>query len=270
MLWALGYSEQALQRSREALALARELADPQSMAFTLYNACTVHHFRREWQTAREHGEMLIALGQEQAFAFHVASGFVVRGLALIEQGQEEEGIAQTRQGLAALQGTGATLPWTVWSAPLAEAYWKLGYIEEGMALLKDAFTLTSKNGGHLYEAELYRLKGELTLQRAGSRLQAIGLREKTEEEGVRLQALGLREKAEEAERCFHKAIKVAQKQQAKSLELRATVSLARLWQQQGKQAEARQRLAEIYGWFTEGFDTKDLQEAKVLLEELSR
>lgn len=135
VLWVLGYSEQALQRSREALALARKLADPQSIAFALYDVCTVHHFRREWQTVREQGEMLITLGQEQAFAFHLASGLVARGLASIEQEQEEEGIALMRQGLAALQGTGATLPWTVWSAPLVEAYRKIGCLEEGMALL---------------------------------------------------------------------------------------------------------------------------------------
>src|SRR5262249_5917939 len=128
---------------------------------------------------------------------------------------------------------------------LAELYGKAGQGEEGLSLLAEALTLVHKTGERFYEAELYRLKGELTLQ---SPVQS--LRSKAEEE---------------AEECFYQAVDIARRQQAKSLELRAVMSLSRLWQGQGKKEQAHQLLAEIYGWFTEGFDTKDLQEAKALL-----
>jgi predicted ATPase len=182
----------------------------------------------------------------------LAFGTILQGWALTEQDQREEGIAQLQQGLAAWRATGAELYRPYFLSLLAEAYGRSGQIDNGLATVAEALDLVNATGERFYEAEVYRIKGELLLT----------------QEGVRLQAEGLREKTEEAERCFHKAIEVAQQQHAKSLELRATMSLARLWQQQGKSAEARQMLADIYGWFTEGFDTKDLQEAKTLLEEL--
>ncbi len=154
-----------------------------------------------------------------------------------------------RQGLDAQRATGAEVGRPCLLALLAEAYGKVGQAEEGFAVLAEALAIVHKNGERWYEAELYRLKGELTL--AQSSVQSLESRVK------------------EAEECFHKAIEIAHRQQAKSLELRAVMSVSRLWQQQGKKDEARQMLAEIYGWFTEGFDTKDLQEAKALLEELS-
>ena len=126
-------------------------------------------------------------------------------------------------------------------------------MEGGRAALTEALAIANETGEHVYEAELYRLNGELLLA----------------QEGYRLQAISYGEKIEEAEACFHKAIEVARRQSAKFLELRAIVSLARLWQQQGKKDEARQLLAVIYGWFTEGFDTKDVQEAKALLDQLT-
>jgi predicted ATPase len=175
-----------------------------------------------------------------------------------------------QQGLASFQATGAELGWLDHLPWLARAYGKVGRVEEGLAVLTEALTVVDNTGARAYEAELYRLRGELLLMQEGYRLQAVGHRENTEEEGPRLQAEGRREKTEEAEECFLKAIEIACKQQAKSLELRATVSLARLWQQQGKPHEARTILSAIYNWFTEGFDTKDLQEAQALLEELSR
>jgi predicted ATPase len=132
---------------------------------------------------------------------------------------------------------------------LAEAYGKVGQVEEGLTALAEALAMSNKNGERCWEAELYRLKGELTLQ---SKVQS--LRSKVQEE---------------AEECFHRAIDIARHQRAKLWELRTVMSLSRLWQQQGKQHKAHKMLAEIYGWFTEGFDTKDLQEAKALLEELT-
>jgi predicted ATPase len=162
-------------------------------------------------------------------------------------------MAQLQQGLAAYQATASELFRPYHLALLAAAYGRMAQGEEGLAVLAQALAFVDKTGERFNEAELYRIKGELLLAQAGSRLQAGGFRGKTEE----------------AEKCFLQAIAIAQKQQAKSWELRAVMSLARLWQQQGKKDEARQLLAEIYHWFTEGFDTKDLQEAKALLEELS-
>ncbi len=139
-------------------------------------------------------------------------------------------------------------------ALLAEAYGKGGQAEEGLSALSEALAVVDKTGERYYEAELYRLKGELTLK---SEVKTSQNKSQASLES-------------EAEECFLKAIEIARRQQAKSWELRAVISLARLWQQQGKKAEARQMLAEIYGWFTEGFDTADLQEAKALLDELAQ
>jgi predicted ATPase len=254
VLWFLGYPDQALKKSQEALTLAKELSHSVSLASALYAAVVLHHLRREWQIIQERTEALITLATEQGFAFRVVQGTIFRGRMLVEQGQVEEGSAQIRQGIAADQAIGAEVGRPYELALLAEAYGKVGQVDEGLNALAEGLTVAHKTGEGWYEPELYHLKGELTLRQAGSRIQAVGGREKTEE----------------AEECFLKAIAVAQKQQAKSLELRAVMSLARLWQQQGKKDEARHLLAEIYGWFTEGFNTKDLQEAKALLEELSR
>jgi predicted ATPase/class 3 adenylate cyclase len=268
-LWLLGYPVQALQRSQEALALARELSHPFSLAFALNLAGWLHQFRREGQEARERAEEVITLANEQGFSLLSAQGTLVRSWALVEQEQGENGIAQMRQGLAAWQATGAELGRPRWLALLAEAYGKVGQAEGGLNVLAEALAEVEKTGERFYEAELYRLKGQLTLQQfkvQSSRFKVATSQPLTPS----TQHLAPYTHAEaEAEACFHKAIEIARKQQAKSLELRATVSLARLWQQQGKHHAARTMLSEIYGWFTEGFDTADLKEAKALLEELA-
>jgi predicted ATPase len=249
-LWLMGYPDQALKKSHEALTLAQEVSHPYSLAMALDFATRLHQFRREWPAVQERAEAMIALSSEQGFALTFAWGTIMRGWVLAEQGQGEEGIAQMRQGLAACRATGAELTRPFYLTLLAEAYGKVGQVEEGLQVLAEALDAVDKSGERFCEAELYRLKGELTL--AQSSVQSLGASVQTE-----------------AAACFLKAIEVARKQQAKSWELRAAMSLARLWQQQDKKDEARQMLAEIYGWFTEGFDTKDLQEAKALLEELS-
>jgi TOMM system kinase/cyclase fusion protein len=253
VLWLLGYPDQALKRNHEALTLAQELARPFGLAFALGSAAMLHQYRREGQITQERAEATISLSREQGFPYFLTVGTILQGWALAEQGQEEEGIRQMCQGMAAMQATGAELNKSYGLALLAEAYGKVGQVGKGLAVLAKALALVDKTGERVYEAELYRLKGELLLTQESCRPQAVGYTEKTEE----------------AEACFHKAIEIARKQQAKSLELRAVMSLSRLWQQQGRKEEARQMLAEIYGWFTEGFDTKDLQEAKALLNELA-
>jgi tetratricopeptide (TPR) repeat protein len=230
VLWELGYPDQALKRSQEALTLARELAHPFSLATALIFAADVHQRRREAHMTYEWAEEALVLSREQGFAFRLAQATVLRGWALVEQGQGEAGIAQIRQGLVAYRATGVATPGYL--GLLVEGYKNVGQIEEGLRVIEE------RRG-----AGLYRLKGELLLTRSS-------------------------EHQAEAETCFHQALDATHRRQAKSQELRAARSLARLWQHQGKQAEARALLALIYGWFTEGFDTADLQEAKALLDEL--
>jgi predicted ATPase len=184
----------------------------------------------------------MTLSTEQHMAFFLSHGTILRGWALVEQGQGKEGMDQIRQGLAAYRATGAEVEWPYWFALLAEAYGKAGQAEEGLSVLAEALVEVHKNEWRFCEAELHRLRGELLLLSADN---------------------------EAAEACFHQALDIACRQQAKSLELRAAMSLVRLWQRQGKRTEARELLAPIYGWFTEGFDTIDLQEAKALLDTLA-
>jgi predicted ATPase len=259
VLWNLGYADQALNRIHQALSLARELSHPFSLAFALCLAAWLHQYRREGQATQEWAEASITLSTEQGFPFWLAQGTCWRGWALAEQGQGEEGIKQLRQGLTAWRATGTEVARTHFLALLAEAYSQVGQTEEGLTVLTEALAMMDKTGERMYEAELYRLKGELTLQSQGKSKQAKASQGKSK----------VQSPESEAEECFRKALDVARRQSAKSLELRAVMSLVRLWQQQGKREEAHKMLAEIYGWFTEGFDTKDLQEAKTLLEELS-
>ncbi|MBI3796152.1 MAG: hypothetical protein HY268_04170, partial [Deltaproteobacteria bacterium] len=256
--WQLGYPDQALKRSRAALTLAQELAHTHSLAFALSSASMHHLHRREWRVSQERAEALIALSREQGFAHFLTLGTIMRGGALIMQGQEEEGITQLRQVLAAERASVSAGRRVLVLMLLAEAQGKVGQAEEGLALLAEALAVADKL--RPYEAEMYRLKGELTLKQSEVR----GPRSEVDNPQSAFHNPQL-----DAEACFLKAIEVARRQQAKSLELRATVSLARLWQRQGKTTAAQQMLAEIYGWFTEGFDTADLQEAKALLEELA-
>ncbi|MEW6296360.1 MAG: adenylate/guanylate cyclase domain-containing protein [Thermodesulfobacteriota bacterium] len=264
-LWHLGYPDQALQRSREALALAHELSHPFSVVYALRFAALLHQYRREAPVVQERAEAGIALATEHGFARELAWATIVQGWALAEQGHGEEGIAQMRQGLAAYRATGSQLFWPHFLVLLAEAYGKTGQTEEGLNALAEALAAAEKNGERINEPELCQLKGELTLQKEG-RDWRVGSGPSSPIPSLRPQvSSGV---AQAAERDFLKALEIA-RQQAKSLELRASVSLARLWQQQGKRQEAHNLLAEIYGWFTEGFDTADLQEAKALLDELA-
>jgi class 3 adenylate cyclase/predicted ATPase len=244
-LWLLGYPDRALARSNQALALARDLAHPFSLVLGLHCAAIVHQLRREPQLAEKREDAVIAFSAERGLSFFSWWASIVRGWAVAKQERGAEGIAQIREGLAAVKagGTEVGLPWGL--ALLAEALGNKSRAEEALKVLAEALTVASKNGDLVYDAEIYRLEGELLL--ASSRA----------------------DNRSEAESCFRRAIEIARRQQAKSWELRAVTSLSRLLQKQGKKDEARRMLAEIYGWFTEGFDTADLKDAKALLEELS-
>jgi serine/threonine protein kinase/predicted ATPase len=242
VLWALGYPEQALELSREALKLGREVPHALSQGFAPAWAAMTHQYLREWQQVLELAEAAIERAAELGLAGWLFWGKILRGRAVVEQGQATEGIDEMRHSLAALRAIGTEVFFPSFLCLLAEAYGKAGQITESLATLAEAQTLVEKNDERFLEAEVHRLRGELLLGEAAS---------------------------SESEQRFHRAIEIAQRQQAKSLELRAAMSLARLWQKQGRREEARALLAGIYGWFTEGFQTPDLREAKTLLEELS-
>jgi predicted ATPase len=262
VLWHLGYPDQARQQSAAALTLAQERSHTLSVAGARSYAALLHQLRRDRLLTHEWAEAAITLAREHGIPVGLGQGTVLQGWALAEQGQSEEGISQIRQGLATHQAAGIGLLHSYFLALLAEAYGKAGQAEDELATLAEALTGVDKSGERFYEAELYRLKGELTLQQSGVRSPTSAV--------LSTQHLTPSTQAEvEAEACFHKAIEITRLQSAKSLELRAVMSLSRLWQQQGKKKEAHEILAEIYGWFTEGFDTKDLQEAKALLAELT-
>jgi predicted ATPase len=243
-LWLLGYPDQALQQSRQALALASELAHPYSLCYALNWAGMLHIYRRESQAVHERTERTIVVAHEQGFAMWKASGPILRGWVLAEEGRKTEGIALMRQSLVTWLATGTHLFRPYYLGLLAEACGKAGQAAEGMSLLTEALDAAHKTGERFYEAELYRLTGELLLQ-------------------------GFPLKVSEAENSFNRALDIARRQQAKSLELRAATSLARLWGEQGRRVEAHDLLVSVYGWFTEGFDTADLTEAKALLDELA-
>jgi predicted ATPase len=269
-LWYLGYPEQARKRCEAAVTLARQVDHPYSLAWALNAASWLHWYRQEGQMAYELADEAIVLATEQDFPHWVAMGFQMRGNALARLGQWAEGMEQLRWGVEAYQATGA-LAGRDWElTELARGCLNRGQYEEGLHLIQEALDLTREEAKGLrhYEPEKYHAKGELILQQfnvQGSKPVLSGV-EGFEDESPQST---FRNPQSEAEACFLKAIEIAQSQKAKSWELRAATSLARLWQQQGKRAEAHKLLSDVYNWFTEGFDTKDLQEAKALLKELA-
>jgi class 3 adenylate cyclase/predicted ATPase len=246
-LWFLGYPEQALRKNDEALALARNLSHPYSLAAALDFSAWVDQFVQDRQGAQKHAEAAIAISTEHEFVFWLLTGTILRGWAMTAGDQAKDGFAQMRQGLSAYEATGAGIMRPYYLSLLAQVFGDMGQEAEGHRLLDEAQALVQDSDERWWEAELYRLKGELTLKQLSS--------PGSESD---------REKV--AEDYFDKALRIASSQGAKSLELRAAVSLCRLRRRQGKEAEGRQTLAEVYGWFTEGFDVADLQEARALLE----
>jgi predicted ATPase/DNA-binding SARP family transcriptional activator len=241
-LWCLGYPEKALQRSQEALALARELDHAFSTVDVLrYAGCILDQLRGDAPKLRDHAEQLVRISKGKGFASFEAQGLCDRGYALAKLGKVHEGIEQLRHGLMALRSIGARICNTQVLEELAESQAMAGQPEEGLATLAEALDLVDETDERYFEAELYRLRGELQLI-VGDEV--------------------------EAEKSLLKAIEVAGRQEAKSWELRAKIDLARLWQKQSRREEAREMLTQIYGWFEEGFEEPDLKAARALLEEL--
>jgi predicted ATPase len=250
ILELLGYSDQASKKMEEALASAHKQSHAFSLAVAILHTFVSPYLRREWRKLQEQqAEAAIAICMEQRFGNLLAQARCFKGYALAQQGQTEQGIAELRAGMDAQFATGASLfrPWAF--CLLAEAYGTAGRFEEALAAIAEGIAITEKTGERHNEAELHRFKGELTLKASG--VEAPKAAET------------------EAEECFRRSIEIAHQQEAKLFELKAVISLSRLWKQHGKNTEARQRLAEIYGWFSEGFDTANLKEARALLEELS-
>jgi adenylate cyclase len=241
-LWYLGFPDKAMIRARESHSLALEIDQKNSLAHALLTKLWFHLFRRELQLIHEPMRELNKISQSEAF-YYVTYGVYFQGYIQVHEGRVEEGLARMLESRAALQAIGHISNTAFMNAHLSEAYAIAGSLEEAMNVLDEGRTYLARSGERYYEAEVLRIEGETLLKQ--------------------------RQPEAKAEASFQKAIEVARRQQARSLELRATMSLARLWQKQSKKKEARQRLIEIYDWFTEGFDTRDLVEAKALLEELS-
>jgi len=237
---ALGYADQAQQWCREALVLARQGEHIPSLAYAECFVALVCQCRRDVAGAQAHGDALLALAAAHRLPLRAAQGRIFRGWALAMHGEAATGVAHLRQGLASPDvGPESLRPH--WLVLLAEAYGRAEQPEAGLQVLAEAVTLMATTEMWWSEAEMSRLQGELRLQLASPEVP-------------------------QAEACFLQALAVARRQQAKALELRAALSLSRLWRQQGKREAARELLAPIYRWFTEGFDSPDLQEAKTLLE----
>ncbi len=242
--WLLGFPDQAVVQAEEAVALARDLAHLFSLILALTFSSFLRHFRREAGLAREHAQAVMTFYTEQGTSPHyLATAGIVRGWADADQTKAIQGIAEIQHGLDQLEAMRVHQRRPYYLAILAEACNSVGEPEHGLSALSKAAAFMEETGEGWWGAEIHRLKGELLLHRS------------SEGQG-------------KAEASFRKALNIARRQESRSLELRAAASLARLWADQGKRAEAYDLLVPVYDWFTEGFETADLKEAKALLEEL--
>jgi predicted ATPase len=241
-LWFLGFPDRAMESLGAALALSQRLAHVQSLTFAQNYAALLHNWRREFTAARLQAEAVIAASSKHRLPQELAMGIICRDIALVGLGQQAEGIAQLHASLAAWNATGARLHCTAWLGCLAEAHFRAGQLDNALSALDRAAETAAATGESHYQAELYRLRGAVLVE--------IG-------------------DAAEGTSWLQRAIETARSQQAKSLELRAATSLARLWVEHGRRTQAHDLLAPVYGWFTEGFGTQDLKDARELLDELA-
>jgi class 3 adenylate cyclase/tetratricopeptide (TPR) repeat protein len=243
-LWMLGYPDQALKRVEEARRYAEKLRRPHSTAFALQNAIAIASFRREHRAIVKDAQTLVEIAREHGFPYWTASATMTLGRALITRPEtRNEGREKLRQGIEDLAVTGAGLLSQFSFCLLAEGCLEAGEIDEGLAAVAQSLAGIETAGQRMHESEVYRLRGELLLQRPGNEAAA--------------------------EQSFRQAIEIAHRQEAKSYELRGATSLTRLLAARGDRDEARAILAPVYGWFTEGFDTADLKDAKALLDTLA-
>jgi predicted ATPase len=263
-LWLLGYPDQALKLGRETLALVGNGSDHLALAAARLYGANLHQLRREVQDTRRVAEELLLQASEQGVTWWLEGGRALRGWALAQQGHWSEGAAQVREGIAGLRASGIEMRQTFHLALLAESLMAGDQIEEGLAVAAEALAVVEATGERFYEAELHRLRGELLLRQESGAGRPFPAEPAAARPHVPDSSwLG------EAAACFRRALDVARRQGAKSLELRAALSLARLLRDRGQPAEGRRLLAATFGWFTEGWDTPDLQDARAFLEELT-
>src|SRR5262245_35191196 len=253
-LWYLGYPDQALASVQKALAVAKQIGSPYCETFALDFVSWLQILRRDEPAAQASVDALMRIAPDQGFQFLWADSQTLQGWILAAQGKAADGLQRMHPAIAAYQATGALMSKPSHLMLLAKAYAQAGQIDDALATLAEGRTVIDRTGERTYDSELDRLKGELLLHRSPR-------------SGRKRQVAS--DAAAEAEACFQRAIEVSRRQGAKSLELRAATSLSRLWQRQGKRQQAQQLLGEIYGWFNEGFDTADLQDAHALLIELA-
>jgi predicted ATPase len=243
-LWHRGYPDQASKAADEALRRARQLRHLHTLAYALLIIGLAALSARKTAETKELGDELVAVADEHRFAFFSGFGQIFQGWALVQRGQSLAAVQRIRAGLAAAEATGWRSHEPAFHGLLAEAISLTGAIDEGLSILTEALATAEVSGARGADAELYRLRGDL--------LRRLPCPDWTEVEG-----------------CFRTALAVARHQGTRGLELRAAVSIARLLSDRGRHHEARDLLGPIYDWFTEGFDTQDLREAKTLLEELN-
>jgi len=242
-LWYLGHADRSLRRAREGVTRARTLGEPFTLALALFFETWVHLLRRDWRAQRQRAADVIAIGDVQGFPNWRGVGRIYHGLARVNAGEGADALTEVAKGLALAAGTGSRGGAPGIFASLADGQRAAGQYADALGVVESGLTVATETGQHAWDAALYYLKGELLLATDAAN-------------------------SAEGEALFHRALDIARAQEAKSFELRAATSLARLWQRQGKRAEAHTLLAPVYAWFTEGFDTGDLVEAKALLEEL--
>jgi predicted ATPase len=238
----LGYPDRATACMRDCLRDAREIAHPLTVAMAYNFGASVFHFLRDRQAVQEIEEVRVEYATKHDFELFLLLGEIYRGWLIAEDGRAEEGLAHIQQGLMMFQAIGAELGRPTFLSIQADVLARLGRFEEALGVVTDAIALGESTGLHYWDAELRRLRGEFLLETADS---------------------------SDAEACFLEAIEIARRQKGKLHELRAATSLARLWKEQGKTSKARALLSEIYGWFSEGFGTADLTDAKALLADLA-
>ena len=242
VLFCLGFPDQALARSNAAIAEARRLGHPPSLAVSLSLGARLLSLVGDNAVCGEWGDQLVAVTTEQGFPHWRSQGTIYRGWVKVKDGDVAEGISFLRSGSAAYRATGAEMWMPHYIALMAGAREVAGQAEEALALLDEALQIVERTGERWFAAELNRHKGQLLLRQGNSKA---------------------------AEKLYYKALSIAEEQGAKLWELRAAGSIARLWGEQGRRVEARDLLAPVYGWFNEGFDTADLKEAKALIDELA-
>jgi len=261
-LWFLGYPDQAMIRMEEGLRLARELTEPHGLAHSGLFAAFLHQLRREPEVSQQYAEAVLAVSQEHGLVMYEAQAKILRGWTLTEQGRLQEGLEQMRQGFVDYNATGTELLRPQTLSLFAGALGRARQHEEGLRELEAALELANSNRDASYVAEIYRMKGELLMLRCTN--------ESLSQAAPRGKSMDVESSVvAQAEESFYQSIKIARQQKAKSLELRAAISLARLYQERREENKGRQLLAEIYGSFNEGFDTLDLRDAKKLLSALA-